>query len=130
MPRTSTEKYLATYAAIDVALDPFPYGGGTTTCDALWMGVPVVTLRGHTAVGRAGLSVLSNVGLTDLVAETVEDYVSIAAALAGDLPRLAALRAGMRARMQSSPLMDAARFAADVESAYRRAWRTWLLSLR
>jgi predicted O-linked N-acetylglucosamine transferase (SPINDLY family) len=125
VPRTSTDRYLATYAAIDVALDPFPYGGGTTTCDALWMGVPVVTLRGDTAVGRGGASILSNVGLADLIAENVEGYVGIAAALAGDLPRLAALRAGMRARMQRSPLMDAARFAADVESAYRTAWRAW-----
>ncbi len=74
---------------MDIALDPFPFGGGTTTCDALWMGVPVVSLRGRTAVGRGGVSLLSNVELADLVADTVDDYVAIAAELAGDLPRIA-----------------------------------------
>jgi predicted O-linked N-acetylglucosamine transferase (SPINDLY family) len=118
--------YIRTYERIDVALDPFPYGGGITTCDALWMGVPVVTLRGKTAVGRAGTSILSNVGLPQLVAQNPEEYRRIALGLANDLPFLADLRAGMRQRMISSPLMNAPAFAKDVEAAYRKMWRNWV----
>ena len=120
-----TADYFDLYHGIDVALDPFPYGGGTTTCDALWMGVPVVSLAGQTAVGRGGLSILSNVGLADLVAQDAEEYVQLALELANDLPRLGELRATLRARMQASPLMDAPRFARDVEAAYRSMWRCW-----
>jgi predicted O-linked N-acetylglucosamine transferase (SPINDLY family) len=118
-------QYFQVYQQIDVALDPFPYGGGTTTCDALWMGVPVVSLAGPTAVGRGGLSILSNVGLPELVARDQEQYVEIAARLAADLPRLTDLRRTLRDRMQSSPLMDAPRFARHVEAAYREMWRRW-----
>ena len=107
------------------ALDTFPYGGGTTTCDALWMGVPVVSLAGPAAVGRGGVSLLSNVGLPELVAEDCEQYVQIAAELARDLPRLSALRATLRERMQASPLMNAPRFARGVEAAYRTMWQRW-----
>jgi predicted O-linked N-acetylglucosamine transferase (SPINDLY family) len=117
--------YFHAYGAIDVALDPFPFGGGTTTCDALWMGVPVVSLAGRTAVGRGGVSILSNVGLPELVAQDVDDYVRIASELASDLPRLANLRASLRPRMQVSPLMDSPRFARNVEAAYREMWRRW-----
>jgi predicted O-linked N-acetylglucosamine transferase (SPINDLY family) len=117
--------YFRTYARIDVALDPFPYGGGTTSCDALWMGVPVVSLAGQTAVGRGGLSILSNLGLTDLVARDCEQYVRIAADLANNLPRLGELRATLRARMQNSPLMDTPRFAGNIEAAYRAMWQRW-----
>jgi len=116
-------QYLATYHEIDVALDPLPYGGGTTTCDALWMGAPVVSLRGRTAVGRAGASILANVGLCDLIAETPERYIRIAAALAADTSRLIELRGTLRARMQASPLMDAPQFARDFEAALREMWR-------
>jgi predicted O-linked N-acetylglucosamine transferase (SPINDLY family) len=123
--RVPTTEYFRLYQQIDVALDPFPYGGGTTTCDALWMGVPVVSLAGRMAVGRGGLSILSNVGLADLVADDCPQYVRIAAALARDLPRLARLRAALRGRMQGSPLMDAPRFARNVEAAYRTIWRRW-----
>jgi protein O-GlcNAc transferase len=118
-------EYFQLYHHIDVALDPFPYAGGTTTCDALWMGVPVVSLAGQTAVGRGGLSILSNVGLADLVAQDAEQYVRIARELACDLPRLSHLRATLRERMQASPLMDAPRFARNVEAAYREMWRRW-----
>ncbi|RKP44116.1 tetratricopeptide repeat protein [Trinickia fusca] len=117
--------YLQTYHAIDVALDTLPYNGHTTSLDALWMGVPVVTRVGPTVVGRGGLSQLANLGLTDLVAHTDDDFVRLAVELAGDLPRLAALRAGLRARMQASPLMDGARFARNIEHAYREMWRAW-----
>jgi predicted O-linked N-acetylglucosamine transferase (SPINDLY family) len=119
------DAYFRTYQRIDIALDPFPYGGGTTTCDALWMGVPVVSLAGQTAVGRGGLSILSNLGLQELVARDADGYVRIAAQLAGDLPRLAELRATLRERMQRSPLMDAPRFARNVEAAYREMWGRW-----
>ena len=118
-------EYFNVYQRIDVALDPFPYGGGTTTCDALWMGVPVVSLAGQTAVGRGGLSILSNVGLTDLVADDAGQYIRIAADLANDLPRLSELRQTLRQRMQASPLMDAPRFARNIEAAYRQMWQRW-----
>ena len=117
--------YLAGYAQIDIALDPFPYGGGTTTCDALWMGVPVVTLTGRTAVGRAGVSLLSNVGLTPWIARTPDEYLAIARGWAADLPRLAQLRRQLRTMMRLSPLMDAPRFAAEMEAAYRQMWIAW-----
>jgi predicted O-linked N-acetylglucosamine transferase (SPINDLY family) len=119
------EQYLAVYAQIDVALDPFPYGGGTTTCDALWMGVPVVSLAGATAVGRGGVSILSNLKLPELVASGETQYVEIATALAGDLGRLGELRATLRRRMEQSPLTDEMRFARHVEAAYRALWRRW-----
>jgi protein O-GlcNAc transferase len=117
--------YLALYHRIDIALDTFPYNGHTTSLDAYWMGVPVVTLVGQTVVGRAGLSQLTNLGLTELVAETHEQYVQVAAQLAGDLSGLSNLRATLRQRMQQSPLMDAPRFARNIESAYREMWRRW-----
>jgi predicted O-linked N-acetylglucosamine transferase (SPINDLY family) len=126
----SLPEYFALYDRIDVGLDPFPYGGGTTTLDALWMGVPVVTLVGRTAVGRAGLSILSNAGLPELVARTPEEYLSIAAGLATDVPRLAELRTGLRARLQRSPLTDAARFAGHIEAAYRTMWQRWCAAPR
>jgi predicted O-linked N-acetylglucosamine transferase (SPINDLY family) len=118
-------EYFRTYHRLDICLDPFPYGGGTTTCDALWMGVPVVSLAGKTAVGRGGRSILSNIALSELVACDAEEYVRIAMSLAMDRPRLANLRATLRARMQASPLMDAPRFARHVEAAYRDMWSRW-----
>ena len=125
MDKVSTAEYFRIYERMDVALDPFPYGGGTTTCDALWMGVPVVSLAGQTAVGRGGLSILSNLGLADLVARDPDQYVAIAAALAGNLPHLCELRATLRNRMQKSPLMDASGFARNIEAAYRSMWQRW-----
>jgi predicted O-linked N-acetylglucosamine transferase (SPINDLY family) len=123
-----TAQYFLAYHAIDIALDPFPFAGGSTTCDALWMGVPIVSLVGKTAVGRGGASILSNLKLTELLARTTEQYVEIARVLAGDLDRLQSLRRGMRHRMQSSPLMDAPQFALDVEAAYRQMWQIWCKS--
>ncbi|MCG5075535.1 tetratricopeptide repeat protein [Paraburkholderia tagetis] len=117
--------YLETYHRIDVALDSFPYNGHTTSLDASWMGVPVVTRTGRSAASRGGWSIAANLGMPELVAHTDEDFVRIAVELAHDLPRLAALRAGLRARMEASPLMDAPRFAANIESAYRRMWRAY-----
>jgi len=124
-PRVPLSTYFDLYHSIDLALDPFPYGGGTTTCDALYMGVPVVTLAGRTAVGRAGLSQLMNLNLGDFIAQTPEEYISLAIALAGDRSRLAELRRTLRQRMEQSPLMDAPRFACNIEAAYRNMWRRW-----
>ena len=117
--------YLATYGMIDVALDPHPFGGGTTTCDALWMGVPVVSLAGRTAVSRAGSTLLSNVGLEHLVARNEEQYVELAAGLVRDAGGLAALRRELRRSIESSPVMDAKQFAHDLEAAFRTVWRAW-----
>jgi predicted O-linked N-acetylglucosamine transferase (SPINDLY family) len=122
MPRL---EYFQLYNTIDISLDPFPYNGGTTSCDSLWMGVPVISLAGRTAAGRQGLALLSNLGLPELAAPTVEDYIRIAAALAGDLPRLTRLRAGLRERMRRSPLCDSTRFARNVEAAFREMWKRW-----
>lgn len=113
---------LAEYCRVDVALDPFPYSGCTTTCDALWMGVPVVTCPGETFASRQSLSHLSNIGLAETIARDLDDYVELAVALAGDLPRLAALRAGLRQRMAASPLCDGKRFAANLLSLLQAAW--------
>jgi protein O-GlcNAc transferase len=118
-------EYLALHGAVDVVLDTYPYSGGTTTCHALWMGVPVVTLAGATAPSRSGASLLGVTGLGALVASSPERYIDIAAGLAGDVPRLAELRAGMRARVLASPLVDAERFARNLEAAYRGMWRDW-----
>jgi predicted O-linked N-acetylglucosamine transferase (SPINDLY family) len=121
--RLPLAQYFAQYQPIDIALDTFPYGGGTTTCDALWMGVPVVSLIGKTAAGRGGWSILSNIGLAELAARSEEEYVRIAVELAGDTARLKELRSTMRQRMEQSPLMDAPRFARDMEAAYRQMWK-------
>jgi protein O-GlcNAc transferase len=117
--------YLDTYNRIDIGLDTYPYNGHTTSLDALWMGVPVPTLAGTTAVSRAGLSLLSNLGLSDLVASDDDAYVEIVTRLAGDRVRLAELRASLRARLEASPMMDAARFTRNLERAFREMWREW-----
>jgi predicted O-linked N-acetylglucosamine transferase (SPINDLY family) len=119
-----------TYERIDIAFDPFPWGGGITTFNALWMGVPVVTLAGQTTVGRGGASILSNLGEPKLIASTKQDYVQIATNLANDLPRLMELRHTLRQRMRASPLMDALRFARNMEAVYREMWRKWCGSCR
>ncbi len=116
---------LREYQRVDVALDPFPYSGGLTTCEALWMGVPVVTCPGETFAGRHSLSHLSNVGLRETIAADLDAYVEIAAALAGDLPRLAAIRARLRDQMAASPLCDGKRFADNLMDVLGGAWREW-----
>ncbi len=113
---------LAAYAGIDVALDPFPYTGGLTVCEALWMGVPVVSLVGESFAGRHALSHCSNVGLGDWACQSVAAYEELAVAAASDLTRLEALRAGLRGRVQASPLVDAPRFGANLASTLRAAW--------
>ncbi len=127
-PWTDKKAHLAFYGEVDIALDPFPYNGTTTTCEALWMGVPVVALAGDRHAARVSASLLRRVGLDDLIAANRSGYVELAARLAGDAARLAELRAAMRARLEASPLMDARGFARDVERAYREMWRAWCQS--
>ena len=124
----SRQSYLETYHQVDLGLDTFPYAGHTTSLDSFWMGVPVVTLVGETAVSRAGWCQLSNLRLQELAAQTPEQFAKIAVGLAGDLPRLQALRSTLRQRMEESPLMDAPRFARGIEATYRQMWRTWCQS--
>lgn len=123
--RKSHQDHLAAYRHVHIALDTFPYHGTTTTRDALWMGVPVVTLAGKSHVSRVGVSLLTNVGLPELIAQSSEDYIRIATELANDLPRLQNLHSTLRQRMQQSPLMDAPNFARNIEAAYRQMWHTW-----
>jgi protein O-GlcNAc transferase len=123
--RLSRRNYMELYQRIDVCLDCFPYNGHTTSLDSYWMGVPVVTLAGHTTCSRAGWSQLSNLGLTELAGHTAEQFVNIAVELARDLPRQRVLRSTLRQRMEHSPLMDAPRFARNFEVAYRQMWRKW-----
>ncbi len=114
---------MALYSEVDVALDTFPYHGATTTCEALWMGVPVVTLAGPVHVSRVGVSLLHAAGLAELIAESPQEYVRKAAELAADTGRLAALRGDLRERLRASRLTDAQRITASIEVAYRDMWR-------
>jgi predicted O-linked N-acetylglucosamine transferase (SPINDLY family) len=124
-PPSAGAEYVTAYGEIDIALDPFPFGGGITTCDAIWSGVPVITCPGETFASRHSLSHLLNVGLTETIAATMDEYVELAVSLAGDLPRLSRLRAGLRQRMIASPLCDGKRFAANLMQVLRGAWRQW-----
>lgn len=117
--------FLSEYNDIDIVLDPFPYSGGLTTCEALWMGVPTVTLPGEIFASRHSMSHLSNVGLSDWVATDLAGYVDLAAAKASDIASLAELRTGLRARMKTSPLCDATRFGHNLGAALRSAWHEW-----
>ena len=118
--------HLRAYHQVDIALDTFPHNGDTTTCDALWMGVPVVVNTGVNHVGLMGASRLRSVGLEDLVARDNDHYVDIACALANDVPRLEKLRATLRETMKASPLMDAPRFTRNLEAAYENMWANLL----
>jgi len=123
--RGKRSSYLASFGGIWVHLDTFPYNGHTTTCDALWMGVPTVSMAGATHVQRAGYSVLSAVGLSDLVANSPEQYLQIATYLANDRSRLVDLRKSLRSRLQASPLGDAAGLAREIEKVFRAEWHRW-----
>ncbi|MBM3597632.1 MAG: tetratricopeptide repeat protein [Alphaproteobacteria bacterium] len=116
---------LAEYGDVDIALDPFPYNGGRSSCEALWMGVPLVALRGDRMVARQSASILGALGRAEWIAGNPADYREIAVALALDPSRLARLRRDQRALMRDSPLCDARRFARNLEQAYRWMWRRW-----
>jgi predicted O-linked N-acetylglucosamine transferase (SPINDLY family) len=124
-PLRDPHDFMACYDQIDIALDTFPYGGTTTTCEALWMGVPVVTRVGRPHASRVGLSILDAVGLADLAAQTDGAYVATCRKLAADRDRLAELRRGLRDRVRASPLGDAAGLARAIEAAYRTLWGRW-----
>lgn len=124
VPRRKENQYRL-YNEIDCALDPFPCNGGTTGFDTVWMGVPYVTLAGRHLMSRMGVMILSNVGLSHLIAQTEDEYVALAAHLATDRDYLMAQRANLRERMQGSPLMDAARFTRHFEAALRGMWQRW-----
>ncbi|HEX8324703.1 MAG TPA: tetratricopeptide repeat protein [Tepidisphaeraceae bacterium] len=125
-PRTRTYlDHVNTYARVDVALDTFPYNGTTTTCEALYMGVPVVTPAGTAHVGRVGMSLLTSVGLGEFIAPSVEDFAAVAVKTVADLMKLAAVRSSLRRRMAASPLMDGRGFVRKLEAAYRTMWHTY-----
>lgn len=121
-----TLDYIHEYMDMDVALDTFPYTGGGTTCEAIYMGVPVVTLAGTRHGTRFGLSLLENVGLGELAARTPEEYVEKAAALASDGELLTALHKNLRRMIQRSPVMDGRSYVREVEAMYEGLWQEWL----
>lgn len=120
---SSRTDYLQAYDQVDIALDPFPFTGGTTSAEGLWMGVPMLTLAGDSMVARQGVSLLMNAGLPDWVADDLDDCVAKAVAHAADLAKLATLRSGLRERVASSPIFDAPRFARHLAHALREMWR-------
>jgi predicted O-linked N-acetylglucosamine transferase (SPINDLY family) len=111
---------------IDISLDPLPINGATTTCESLWLGVPVLTLVGERFLQRAGLSVLSAAQLTEFAATSEEEFIAIAKRFAADLPGLAAIRAGLREHLRNSPLLDQKRYTRNLEQAYRTMWHRYL----
>jgi predicted O-linked N-acetylglucosamine transferase (SPINDLY family) len=121
----SLADHLALYSRIDIALDPSPYQGTTTTCEALWMGVPVLTQAGRTHAGRVGVSLLTNIGAPELIAKDDDDFVRRAVELANAPDRLATYRATLRAQMAASPLLDRVAFCRRMESAFRHMWHTY-----
>ena len=122
-------KHLESYNLVDIGLDTFPFNGATTTCEAMWMGVPVITLAGTAYYARSGISILSNVGLPELVAKTSDEYISIAVNLANDLRRLQSLRERLRGMMKDSLLCDAKKFTGNLEMCYRQIWEKWCNSV-
>ena len=122
-----SREVLACYNEVDVGLDTFPYHGGLTTCEAIWMGTPVISCPGETFASRHGLTHLSAAGATETIARDLEEYVELAVGLAGDLPRLAATRAGLRERVAASPLCDGERFSAHFMTILREVWKQWVL---
>src|SRR5262249_38849822 len=122
--------FLGWYGAVDIVLDAFPWSSHTTACDALWMGVPLLTLSGTTHAGRMAASVLKHVGLSDLVAETPQEYLSKAVGLARDLGKLRELRTQLRERLRDSPLCDGQTFTKELENIYRALWKRWCAGKR
>jgi predicted O-linked N-acetylglucosamine transferase (SPINDLY family) len=123
--REAIADYFAAIGNVDIALDTFPYNGGTTTFDTLWMGIPVVVQRGDRGVARSGYSVMQSLQMPELIAPGLDEYVAINVRLAGNSRWRSNLRAALRGRLAASPLMDDTRFVADLEAGYRQMWRTW-----
>lgn len=119
------DTHVRTYHRIDIGLETFPHNGGITTLEALWMGVPVATLVGEGLAARMGLSILTTLGLTELITRTPADYVATCVAMANDIEGLCDWRAGMRARMRQSALLDSATFTRQLETNYRQIWQRW-----
>lgn len=128
LPWEPSPKHLESYNLVDIGLDTFPFNGGATTCEAIWMGVPVVTHAGSAYHSRVGVSLLSNIGLKELIGKTYEEYIEIAVNLAHNIERLKALRESLRDMMLRSPLTDAKRFTVNLEKSYRRMWEEWCKS--
>ena len=124
VPRSTANQFVL-YNKVDIALDPFPSNGGTTSLDTLWMGVPFVTLAGDRFSSRMGVTILSNAGLAELIAADENQYVELAVALATDDARLRSVRHNLRERVEKSPLMDQAFSARDMADAYRGMWKIW-----
>lgn len=127
-PRLSHEEFLLLHQRVDIALDPFPYNGTTTSLHGLWMGVPFITLLGNTFAARVGASILENIGLPEFIAESTNAYIEIAKRNAADVNKLRVLRSQLRERMQGSPLVDASRFTRNLENAYRHMWTEYCAS--
>ena len=124
---TSKAEHLSVYSRVDIALDTFPYNGTTTTCDTLWMGVPVITLSGKTHAGRVGASLLSGLGLNEFIAETVEEYILLASNLANNPEYLMGMRKNLIDIVSNSDLCNGVKFTKDLEAAYRGMWNTWCI---
>lgn len=125
MPRKPFKEYFLAHNEVDIVLDAFPYTGATVTAHALWMGVPVITLSGPSPIHRSATSMMSTIGHPEFVAQTQDEYLEIAQRWAANIPALAALRAGLRAQVQASPLMDGATVTRDLEKKLRQVWRDW-----
>ena len=121
----SKEEHLRLYQRVHVALDTVPYNGTTTTCEAMWMGVPVVCVRGHRHASRVSASLVSAVGHAEWIAKDAQAFVTIAASLAADAKALTTLRATLRSHMQQSPLVDAAAYSKRFHAAIRKCWGEW-----
>jgi FkbM family methyltransferase len=129
LPFLPFSEHLKQYQRVDIALDTFPYNGTTTTCEALWMGVPVVTMAGNTHASRVGASILGQLGLNAWIISSIDDYVNISAALANDIENLKYMRKTLREKLQNSSLMDEKGFILKLESAYRHMWLNWCANL-
>jgi predicted O-linked N-acetylglucosamine transferase (SPINDLY family) len=122
VPYECNPPYGLQFSGVDIALDSYPYNGVTTTCESLFVGVPVISMHGSNGVSRSGLSLLGSLGMDELVASTPEQYIEIAVSLASDLTRLAHLHTSLRARFEQSSLRGEKRFAANFEGLLRLAW--------
>ena len=126
--RSSRDVLLKKYQLIDLALDPFPFGGGTTTAECLWMGVPLITMKGDRWVGRVSESILRTIGMSEFVARNNDEYKQIAISLCNDIPQLKYLRSNLRKKLETSPICDGKKYTKNLESEYRSIWKGWCQS--